>query len=146
VSQKKDIERIAELKRVREDLFTQYRAQGLPEGEALLKSGRELENLGYLPKSPRVVAQPVAKQEAPAEASLPRFDIADGEMASGVFPDIERALRSPGTEIDKSMGKYVVHRDYGNSEKLNAYLSSGGREFLVRYRGQTYRVEIRYRM
>ncbi len=143
-SRKKDIERIAEVKRVREDLVTQYRAQGLPEGEALLKSGRELENLGYLPKSPRIVAQLAPKDEAQADATLPLFDIAEAELASGIFPDIERALRSPGAEIDKSMGKYVVHRDYSNSDKLNAYLSAGGRNFLVRYRRQTYRVEIRY--
>jgi hypothetical protein len=33
-------------------------------------------------------------------------------MASGIFPDIEKALSAPGTEIDKSMGKYIVHNDY----------------------------------
>lgn len=145
VSRKKDIERIADIKRVRENLVTQYRAQGLSDGEALLKSGRDLENLGYLPKSPRIVAQMAPKHEAQADASLPLFDVAEAELASGIFPDIERALQNPGAEIDKSMGKYVIHRDYSNSEKLNAFLSGGGHEFLVRYRSQIYRVEIRYR-
>jgi hypothetical protein len=42
------------------------------------------------------------------------------------------------------MGEYVVHRDYENSQRLNTYLASGAREFLVRFRGVLYRMEIRY--
>jgi hypothetical protein len=42
------------------------------------------------------------------------------------------------------MGAYVVHNDYTNSRKLNAHLASGERQFLVRFRGETYRVEIRH--
>ena len=63
-------------------------------------------------------------------------------MASGVFPDIEKAIASPGTEIDKS-GRYIVHRDYTTSARLNAWLDGGAREFVVRFRGATYRIEVR---
>lgn len=140
VSRKKDIDRVAELVRVRNEHVARYRAQGLSEIEALLKTNRDLENLGHLPRSPRIVATRIAATAAPA---LPAFEIAEGEMASGVFPDIEKAIAAPGEEIDKSMGKYIIHRDYANSAKLNAHFSGGGRDFLVRFRGQTYRIEVR---
>lgn len=144
VSRKKDIERVAELNRVRAELVARYRAQGLSEIDAWLRSNRDLEDRGYLPKSPRIVARRLEQADAAAMSALPLFDIADGEMASGIFPDIEKALAAPGVEIDKSIGKYIVHRDYRNSEKLNAYFAAGAREFLVRFRGELYRIEIRY--
>ena len=65
-------------------------------------------------------------------------------MASGIFPDIEKALASPGEEVERSMGKYIVHDHYNNSRRLNAHIASGAREFLVRYRVETWRLEIRY--
>lgn len=142
VSRKKDIERIAAIQRKRDELVAGYRARGLTEIEALLKSGRDLEDLGYLPKSTRMMARKLGPQDANASPQLPLFDIADAEMASGIFPDLEKALAEPGAEIDKSMGKYIVHRDYGNSEKLNAHLAGGGLAFLVRYRSATYRIDI----
>lgn len=140
MSRKKDIERVAELQRVRDEHVARYRAQGMSEINALLKSTRDLEDLGYLPKSPRIVATRLA---AAADPALPLFEIAEAEMASGVFPDIEKAIGAPGTEIDKSMGKYIIHRDFANSAKLNTHFSGGGRDFLVRFRGQTYRIEVR---
>lgn len=140
VSRKKDIERVAELVRVRDEHVARYRAQGLSEIEALLKTNRDLENLGHLPRSPRIVATRIA---ATAASTLPAFEIAEAEMASGVFPDIDKAIAAPGEEIDKSMGKYIIHRDFANSAKLNAHFGGGGRDFLVRFRGQTYRIEVR---
>lgn len=143
VSRKKDIDRIAALERKRSELVARFRAEGATEIEALLKAGRALEDLGYLPKSPRLVAQRLSPAEA-GTAGLPLFEIAEAEMASGIFPDIEKALAAPGSEIDKSMGKYIVHNDYATGRALNAHLASGAREFLVRFRGVTYRMEIRH--
>jgi hypothetical protein len=139
-SRKKDLDRLAEIGRLRAERIATYRAEGRPEGEALLQSSRDLQGLGYLPKPAQVVAWRV---EADMSSALPVFEIADAEMASGVFPDLQRALGSPGAEVEKSMGRYVVHRDYTNSARLNAFVDGGGREFLVRFRGATYRVEIR---
>ena len=51
---------------------------------------------------------------------------------------------APGTEINKTIGRYMLHDTYANSHALNAHLASGGREFLVRYRGETWRIELRY--
>jgi hypothetical protein len=142
VSRKADIERVEEVRRVKAELVAKYRGQGLSEGDAILRSLGDLEDRGYLPRSPRLVAHRLAG-DAPPPAALPVFEIADAEMASGIFPDLERALARPGAEVRKSTGAYVVHRDYGTSQRLNAYLERGGREFLVRFRGARYRVEVR---
>jgi len=142
VSRKADLERLEEFKRVSAELVAKFRAQGLSEHAALLRSHDDLEERGYLPRSTRVVAARLAS-DAPAPAGLPLFEIADAEMASGIFPDLERALASPGVEIRKSMGRYIVHSDYDTSGRLNAYLDGGGREFLVRFKGARYRVEVR---
>ena len=139
VSRKSDLDRIAEMTRVRDERVAHYRAQGRSEIEALLGANRDLEDRGHLPKSRRIVAERLASPEA----GLPLFEIADAEMASGIFHDLERALATPGAEIDKSMGSYVTHRDYTTSARLNDLLARGEREFLVRYRGSTYRVEVR---
>jgi hypothetical protein len=144
VSRKKDIERVAEVARVRDKLVASYRSEGASEIEALLRSTRALEDSGYLPKSPRIVAHRLGEHDIAALSDLPLFAIAEAEMASGIFSDIEKALSAPGGEIDKSMGAYVVHNDYASSRKLNAHLASGARQFLVRFRGETYRVEIRH--
>lgn len=143
VSRKKDIERVARLERARKEWIAKYMQEGASEGEAMLKSVRALEDNGYLPKSPRLVAHRLAPGEF-ATTALPLFEIADAEIASGIFPDIEKALAAPGEEIDRSMGRYIVHDHYDNSRRLNAHLASGAREFLVRYRGETWRLEIRY--
>lgn len=140
VSRKADLDRHAEIARVRHERIAKHRADGLPEGDAILRSYRDLEDMGYLPRSPRLTARPI---DGAAAASLPTFEIAEPEMASGIFPDIERAVASPGTEVEKSMGRYIVHRDYTTSARLNALLDSGARAFVVRYRGAAYRIEIR---
>lgn len=142
ISRKQDIERIAAMQRKRDELVAGYRARGMSEIEALLKSSRDLEDLGFVPKSTRMVARRLDSRDAPASPRLPLFDIADAEMASGIFPDLEKALAEPGAEIDKAMGKYIVHRDYANSEKLNTHLAGGGLAYLVRYRGTLYRIDI----
>lgn len=144
VSRKKDIERVARLEHTRKEWIAKYMREGASEGEAMLKSIRALEDTGQLPKSPRLVAHRVTQAEAGASTALPLFEIADAEMASGIFPDIEKAIADPGAEIDRSMGKYIVHDHYDNSRRLNAHLASGAREFLVRYRGETWRLEIRH--
>ncbi|HEX6007933.1 MAG TPA: hypothetical protein VFY80_08215 [Burkholderiales bacterium] len=142
-SRKKDIDRVAALERKHAELVARYRAEGATEIEALLKTGRALEDLGYLPKSPRLIAHRVESGQA-TRNGLPLFEIAEAEMASGIFPDIEKALAAPGSEVERSLGKYVVHNDYTTSRGLNAHLATGAREFLVRFRGATYRMEIRH--
>jgi hypothetical protein len=138
LSQKPQLDRVADLSRTRDAQVAKYRAQGLSEGDAQIKAIRDLEDMGKIPRGKRLVAE---RTDAPP-GELPLFEIEDGEMASGIFRDIERAIASPGAEIDKG-GRYLIHRDYTTSARLNAWLDGGGREFVVRYRGGTYRLEIR---
>ena len=132
------ITRIRTFRRTQSELVARFRAQGLSEGEALLRTSKELQRLGFLPKSPTITARPVGA----AGDGVPLFEIADLEMASGVFPDIEKAIASPGDEVDKTMGKYVIHRDYTTSAALNALLAERAERFRVRYRGQVYELVI----
>jgi hypothetical protein len=140
-SRKKDLDRLTEMERIRNETVSQSMSQGASKIQALLESNRVLEDKGYLPRSPRLVAH---KTPATDTVGQPVFSIADAEMASGIFADIEKAIGAPGTEIDKAMGKYIVHDHYTNSAALNAHLAAGARAFFVRYRGEIYRLELRY--
>ena len=70
------------------------------------------------------------------------YEIAAGEMQSGIFPDLEQAIANPGVAIDKDIGRYVIHDHYKNSAKLNALLASGGDRFRVGYLGKIYAITI----
>ncbi len=142
-SKRAAIERIQELERLRTELVARFEREGLSEGEALLRTSKELQRLGYIPKSPTLTARLLSAGAEPVDGSTPLFEIAEAEMASGIFQDIEAAISAPGTPVDKSIGRYVVHRDYTNSARLNALLESGGRVFRMRYRGRTYEVTLK---
>ena len=73
VSRKKDIERVAALERARRELVADYMREGASELEAMLRSTRALEDRGYLPKSPRLVARKLSAPEADALRALPLF-------------------------------------------------------------------------
>jgi hypothetical protein len=132
------ITRIRKLRKTQADLLAQFRAAGLSEGEAYARTSKEMQRLGFYPKSPTITATKVAE----AGDDLPLFEIAELEMASGVFPDIEKAIASPGTAIDDPNNRYVIHRDYENSAKLNALLATGAKRYRVRYLGQVYELVI----
>ena len=140
-SRRADIERIETLRSTREALLERFRREGMTEMEASLATTRELQRLGFYPKPTTIVARRLAIDEVPL-GSLPNFTIPFGEMQSGVFPDIERALADPGVEVEKSMGSYIIHRDYENSARLNDYLGDGGQVFYVTYEGGTYQLTV----
>jgi hypothetical protein len=110
-----EIERVTRMNRTYADLVARGRAEGLNEGAAMLKAGKEMERLGYFPKSPTIVAH----REA---CGAPVFHISDEEFRVGLFQDIEQAIQHPDEEMDKG-GEYVRHQDYDTSRQLNAYLS-----------------------
>jgi hypothetical protein len=140
VSRKPQLDREAAFKAKYDERVAAHRAAGLSEGDAALRSYEDLEDLGFLPRKPRLVAREVQTRE---DEALPLFDIADAEMASGIFKDLSEAIAIPGREVRKSAYDYIVHRDYDNSRKLNAYLAAGGRSFFVRFQGRLYRMDIR---
>ncbi len=119
----------------------QVSADGAGENEALLRAGKEMERLGYYPRSAYLVAREI-RSEARADSVGPMFEIAAEEFQVGLFPDLERAIAHPGEEVDASMGGYIVHRDFTTSERLNAFLEQGGRVFEVRTGGRRYEVTL----
>jgi hypothetical protein len=142
-SSKPETDRLNAFKRRQAELVGELRARGASEAEAIVQSYRTLEDEGYLPRSPRIVAHRLGAPDLAGVSSLPVFEIADAEMASGIFRDIEGAINSPGVEVNKSPVSYVSHRDYSNSRRLNDYIAGGGQAFVVRYRGVVYHIEIR---
>jgi len=103
------------MERTYADQVARGRAEGLNEGAAMLKAGKEMERLGYYPKSPTIVAH----REA---CGTPVFRISDEEFRVGLFQDIERAIQHPDEEVDKG-GEYVLHQQYDTSRQVNAFLS-----------------------
>ena len=138
-----DMERTQTMRRVHEELLQKYKAMGMGEVQALLRTGKDMQRLGYYPKSTMIVARRLDRAEA-AAGKLDKealFSIAKAEMESGIFPDIEKAIASPSEEIDKSDG-YHIHRDYSTSARLNKFIKTGKTRFYVQYLGETYELTI----
>jgi hypothetical protein len=136
-SQRADIERAEKIKTTYAELVRQGRAAGRTEVEAMLLANQEMSRLGYYPKTTKLVANVVA-----CTAAEPLFHISAEELKSGLFPDIEKAIATPLTEVDKSMGSYVTHRDYSTSRQLNAYLDAGHSAFFVETGGVCWHLKI----
>jgi hypothetical protein len=141
-SQRKEIERLRSLRTAYAEALEGLLRAGLPEGEALLAANREMQRLGFFPKPTTVTARRlVPGGESPPD--VPTFDISEMEVRVGLFRDIAEALSEPGTPVEKSLGKYVRHRDYGTSKLINAYLEGGGTVFRIRYREGTFELTTR---
>ena len=144
-TQRPAIARYQAMMRTHEELLQKYKAMGMSEIQAQLRTGKDMQRLGYYPKTSTIVARRLSREEA-ARTDLDKdalFSIAREEMESGIFPDIERAIASPGEEIEKDFTEYVTHRDYSTSARLNAFLKTGKTQFYVRHLGHTYELTIR---
>ena len=144
-SRRTGMERDQAVRRTHEELMQKYKAMGMGEIPALLRTGKDMQRLGYYPKTPTIVARRLGQEET-ARTDLDRaalFSIAKDEMESGIFHDIEKAIASPGEEIDHDSSDYVTHRDYSTSARLNAFLKTGKTRFYVRYLGHTYELTIK---
>ena len=144
-SRRSGIERIQTVRRTYEELMQKYKAMGMGEVQAALRTGKDMQRLGYYPKTPTIVARRLGPEEA-EKSELDKealFSIAKEEMESGIFQDIERAIANPGEETDKSSDVYFTHRDYSTSARLNAFLKTGKTRFYVRHLGNTYELTIK---
>ena len=137
------MERDQAMRRTYAELMQKYKAQGMTEIQASLRTGKDMQRLGYYPKTPTLVARRLSAKESSEIDKNALFSIAKGEMESGIFQDIERAIAKPGEEVDKdTSGGYNIHRDYSTSARLNAFLKTGATQFYVRYLGDTYELTI----
>ena len=139
------MEREQTVTRVYKELVQKYKAMGLSEVQVLLRTGDEMERLGYYPMTPKIVARRLDRVQVAAINKDAFFKIEKGEMESGIFHDIERAIADPGKEIHKSSGEYHTHRDYSTSARLNKFLEAGNTRFYVEYLGVTYELTIKRR-
>ena len=80
--------------------------------------------------------------EAACDAATARFQISTEEFRVGLFQDIERAIAAPDTEVNKSMGSYITHRDYTTSRQINEFIDAGNSTFYVETRGKCWRLMI----
>ena len=138
------IERARLVRRTEDELVARFRAETSNESEAMLQAGREMRRLGLYPKVPTLTARVLDAEAARAlaGADIPLYDIAEAEMRSGLFPDIEQAIAAPGSAVERTVGAYIMHQNYANSALLNRYLGAGGERFLVRHAGRTYELVI----
>jgi hypothetical protein len=129
ISHRPDIERAELITSTYARLVERGRRSGQSEGQAMIDASKEMQRLGLYPKSTTMVAQP-----ARCDAASPVVTITDAEFRSGLFPDIEAAIRTSGAEVDKSLGDYITHRDYTTSRQINDYLNAGHSSLVVRVR------------
>jgi len=127
-SSRESIERVREFRHVNSELVAGFRAQGMPDGEARLRAYDEMEERGYLPKSPRLVATRVAA--APPDAEV--FEIPEEYFRVGLFQDIAAAIASPGSEVDTGTGTYLKYYDDELGPRLREHREAGTDRFAVR--------------
>ena len=138
------VQRDQTVRRVYKELVAKYQAMEPLDNDARLRAGKEMQKLGYFPKSTMIVARRLSRSQAASKVDKNAlFKIPKGEMESGVFHDIEKAIAKPGEEVDKNFGEYHTHRDYSNSARLNKFLDTGKTRFYVEYLGETYELTIK---
>jgi hypothetical protein len=133
-SRREQIERGRDFRRVRRDLVARYQDDGLNEGAAILQANRDMEELGFLPKRPRLVATPV--DDVPPDVRA--FEIPSDYFEVGLFQDIAAAIASPGTQVDTSTGSYLKYYDDELGPQLKQWREEGNDRFAVRTGGRTY--------
>ena len=128
------IERGREFRRVRADLVARHQEDGLNEGAAILQANRDMEELGLLPKRPRLVATPV--DVVPPGTRL--FEIPPDYLEAGLFQDVAAAIASPGTAVDTGTGTYLKYYDDDLGPRLKQWRDEGHDRFAVRTGGRSY--------
>ncbi len=139
-SRASDIRRMRAVRDLRARLIEEENPKFSTEVAAILAADRRLEDLGYYPKPPQLIARAVAP--AGAKGVGPLIRISEEEFRVGLFQDIEKAIASPGAEVEKLSGNYIIHRDYDTSARLNAVLASGATHFYIERSGRTYELTI----
>ncbi|HUE47241.1 MAG TPA: hypothetical protein VMO81_13405 [Aestuariivirgaceae bacterium] len=133
-SRRDQIEHVRKFRRVQSELEARYEGEGLNEGAATLQAYRDMEELGLLPKRPRIAATQV--DEAPVDVRV--FEIPADYFTVGLFSDIAEAIASPGSEVDTGTGSYLQYYDDELGPQLRAWREDGNDRFAVRTRGRTY--------
>jgi len=147
LARRTSIERGQLLARTYAEVTAQGVRRGLHHGAAELAAIKGMQQLGYYPRPTQIIARRLSDADvraAEADGRLePVFRISEMEFRVGLFQDIEAALAVPGEPVDKSMGRYITHRDYATSDALNRFLDANGRVFFVERGGRIYELTVR---
>lgn len=111
------LEKLEKTRQTKKQLEESYIAIGMSTYQARLRAIDDLEELGFIPKSTRIVARPIDKPLI----DIPVFTISDDEFKVGLFQDIDQAIDSPGKQV-RHWGNYLIHRDFTTSRFINAHL------------------------
>ncbi len=133
-SRREQIERGRDFRRIEEELVARFKAEGLNEGTAKLRAIEEMEELGFLPKRPRLVAASV--DDAPPGTRV--FDIPADYFKVGLFQDIAAAIAAPGKQVDTGTGTYLKYYDDELGPRLREWREQGNDSFAIRTGGRTY--------
>ncbi len=144
-SRRANIERIDELTSTHDRLMNEALAAGMSEHQAGLHVLDQMRDLGYYPQPPELTAHllgPAQVETHRAEGRLdPLFVIEEMQFTVGLFQDLERALDTPGTSVEKT-GRYAIHNAYTTSQALNGFFDGGGRRFFVQRGANVFEVEL----
>lgn len=138
-SRRASIDRVRTFKKTQAELIAKHMAAGLREAEASLKASEDMEELGLLPKRPRLVAELV--DAIPGDLKV--FDIPQDYFVAGLFSDIAAAIAEPGKLVDTNTGGYLKYYDDDVGIRLKAWREAGNDRFAVRTGGNIYVMEIR---
>lgn len=133
------IERSRELNRVKSGLVARHERAGMNNSAATLKAYEDMEELGYFPKRPRLVATKVAT----APDGLRVFEIPPDYFTVGLFRDIAEAIAEPGALIDTGTGTYLKYYDDDLGPRLKAWRNDGNDRFAVKTGGTIYVLEVK---
>lgn len=136
-SRKEEVDRRNEMRTTHRELVQRFQEEGMTDGAALLAAGKEMARLGWWPTPRQIVARRIDSH--PEGVTV--FTIDPMEITVGLFPDIEKALANPGTPVEQS-GRYIRHRDYRTSEKINEFLTTKPERFGVRIDNENFLVDI----
>lgn len=145
-SNREQVERALAFETTEEELRQQAQARGLRQGATEMEVIRGMRERGFYRQRPQLVARPLTDEEIAdlhgRDQLQPLFVISETEFQVGLLPDLEAALRSPGEPAEKHMGRYVIHRDFTTSRRLNEFLAAGGTRFYVARAGHTYQLTL----
>lgn len=137
-SRRSDIERIRHQRRIRGELIAEFKAEGMSAGSASLAAIDEMEEMGVIPKSPRLVGE---KLTTSVPAGVPVFDIPPLYYDVGMFVDLAAAMGSPGQEVKTSTGTYLKYANDDVGVRLKKYRQDHD-VFFVRSDGETWHFRV----
>ena len=103
-----------------------------------------MENMGLLPRSPRIVAvQLDTLSISKLSANDPVFHIPAEYYIAGMFKDIANAISTPGTEVKASTGDHLKYYDDDVGVRLKKWRNDGNETFIVETDGVFHRLTVR---